>query len=656
MAECVGDEAKTHRRHSQRGNGNGGRDGAKGAQINSQPAQATQTRRGRRDSLKDLREKMQQSFGDGRVLPRGAQGAPGQPGASSLPNPCVCGPSGDAAAVDQAMALHLRRTYPFRFTAMGHDAAAVLALYVSLAYLGIRVMRMRPILTEGVREAMLVYNVYQIIFHAYVAFSLPSQASKAGMTWYGNNLEEVPQRFDLVLLIWKLYYNQYIDLIDTAFIVFRKKTSQMTFLHLYKRVLLILCWFLVLKCGCATGDAYMGAFLLCFAQMLTYAYYTLGLLGVKSHVGWKPHITRLYMLTFAALMLHAVYSLIGETQPAGMCVIEFCVMGNLLVLFTDFHHREVLDRTASEEADKKSEERRRVVFSFDSSGWFYVYHFGVARFLKTNILDRLDKEQSGFSGASGGALVGACLCADIDIGKLVSHVIGCQSICEFNPWQMLPCAEQAMDVFRKPGMEKTLTGRLSVLVTRTLLRPPFLMGEAVNTYETLDDCFEMLRASCHVPLLGGVLPFRTRRGYYYDGFFWPSFFVPWRHLQSGDKVIKTSAIGTLGSQIKPSIPFPIWWMILPPKPEVLRGMFQLGYSDAAKFFRTNPNVLDEFFAASSQKKPIPNFLSSPRTTPEISLGSIRALEDAAYRAWLLFIAYVAGIWLVGLTGYALYVD
>eukprot|EP00466_Bigelowiella_natans_P018230 jgi/Bigna1/78036/fgenesh1_pg.52_\ len=301
-------------------------------------------------------------------------------------------------------------------------------LYVSLSYLGTRVMQMHSHIADGVRkemttyannlamtlsiggavlyllsqggnhvpwavgkqqhsqgstkyqvrEAMLVHNVYQTLSHFYLAVSILNEASKAGMMLYGNPFtssergqvegESVaqPDRFPVVLLIWMLYYNQYVDFLgsdsDTAFIVVRKKSVQLTFLHCFKRILLIWCWFLILKCGCASGDAYIGGAMISTAQVLTYFYYTLGLLGVKGHAGWKPRITELHMssdsastpldimseflpfakISFALLMVHALLSLVFATQPAGMSVAQFAVMGSLLLLFTDFHHKEII--------------------------------------------------------------------------------------------------------------------------------------------------------------------------------------------------------------------------------------------------------------------------------------------------------------------------
>mmetsp|Transcript_2750 Transcript_2750/g.5075 ORF Transcript_2750/g.5075 Transcript_2750/m.5075 type:complete len:573 (-) Transcript_2750:498-2216(-) len=351
-------------------------------------------------------------------------------------------------------------------------------LYIALSYLGVKVMRIQSVVDEGVREYMIVYYVYQVVFRLHLSFKLLQTANRAGMLWFGNDLlvqEQQQQQgqevFDVVLLVWMHYYNQYVDLLDTAFVVVRKKASHVTFLHLYKRVLLIWCWFFILKFDCATGDAYLLGSLTGFVSALTYLYNLLGLLGVKGHARWKLKFTELHMGLYVLLIAHSLYCFTLGTQPSVMSILQCAVMSNLLVLLTDFHHR---DSDIARSSVKKT--NRRVVFSFDSSGWFYVYHFGVARYLQHHILKQIPRDRTAFSGASGGALVGAALCAGFDIDELVEFVISCQAVCEYNPWQMLPCAEKALKMFKKKNLASECSDRLSVLVTRVKCAPPFFMG------------------------------------------------------------------------------------------------------------------------------------------------------------------------------------
>merc|ERR1712032_1694979 len=119
-------------------------------------------------------------------------------------------------------------------------------------------------------------------------------------------------------------------------------------------------------------------------------------------------------------------------------------MGASLLLYADFggdHPR--LGRRSETEQDPS-----RLTFRFDSSGWFYVYHFGVAQWLKEHLLpegltpedastDKYPKTLA-FSGSSGGALVAGALAAGINIRNLFEFVLGQHPACRRNPHLMFP--------------------------------------------------------------------------------------------------------------------------------------------------------------------------------------------------------------------------
>jgi hypothetical protein len=155
----------------------------------------------------------------------------------------------------------------------------------------------------------------------------------------------------------------------------------------------------------------------------------------------------------------------------------------------------------------------KCTFSFDSSGWLYVYHLGVAQYLQKHVLPLMPPDRVAFSGSSGGALVAAALCGGIEIAELTRFVISCQPECQFNPWRMLPCADEAIATFLPDGMHR-YNHRLRVLVTRITLRfwrRWAIRPQAVAAWGDRVTLAQTLRASCHIPLLGGMLPYTVRR-------------------------------------------------------------------------------------------------------------------------------------------------
>ncbi len=236
---------------------------------------------------------------------------------------------------------------------------------------------------------------------------------------------------------------------------------------------------------------------------------------------------------------------------------------------------------------------RRLTFSFDSSGWLYLYHLGVAKYLQNHVLPRLPADNVAFSGSSGGALVAAALCLGVNIDELTHFIVSCAPECRFNPWKMLPCCDEAIAAFLPPDAHTASRGRLRVLLTRVGLNwmRPLIRPEAASSFGSYDELAQTLRASCHIPLLGGLRPYGVTHPdgtvtRFYDGLFWPSLLYTWRAFERSDAILKVSGIGWPTAHIGLSIAPPPHWTVMPPSDATLRRLYAAGYDDAARFFES----------------------------------------------------------------------
>lgn len=286
-------------------------------------------------------------------------------------------------------------------------------------------------------------------------------------------------------------------------------------------------------------------------------------------------------------MAHAAFVIYRGNLPRAVAVLSGLTMLVNLSLYMDFAG----DQARLGRRPPAEKEPNRLTFRFDSSGWFYVYHFGVALWLQEHIMpEGLTAEECetskypksvAFAGSSGGALVGGTMASGINSRDLFEFVLKLQPQYKHRPWKIFEAVEKALKIFLPKNAPTTLTGRLRVLVTRVWWKFPFCTGEVVDQFDSWEDCFHMLRASCHVPGLQ-IFPYSHRGRHYYDGLVWPSLFVPW----SGDDaklVVKVSAVSTPMSDIRAPMS-PLWWTLLPPEADVLRGLFWTGYRDTALWF------------------------------------------------------------------------
>lgn len=90
----------------------------------------------------------------------------------------------------------------------------------------------------------------------------------------------------------------------------------------------------------------------------------------------------------------------------------------------------------------------KLVLSFDSSGWLYLYHFGVCRFMQLHVLNEMPAERFAFSGSSGGALAATALACDVPIDDLVDEILAvCWPWCRKSPFAMCPAVDYALNKF-----------------------------------------------------------------------------------------------------------------------------------------------------------------------------------------------------------------
>merc|ERR1712113_512740 len=159
------------------------------------------------------------------------------------------------------------------------------------------------------------------------------------------------------------------------------------------------------------------------------------------------------------------------------------------------------------------------------------------------------------------------------------------------------------------------------------------MGEVADSYPNNETAIDILRASCHVPLLAGIFPRRVGDGFYYDGLIWPSrLLVPWRAAER-DLVLRVSASGAPGADIAIRR-VPYWWAGLPPSIETLRGLFWMGYRDAARWFSTEPQAKSEAACrcrrmSETQKAARKESTSAGTTHPSAEQGEVRDQNDGA---------------------------
>lgn len=223
--------------------------------------------------------------------------------------------------------------------------------YLIMVYVGPKLMKDRE--PFDIKPYMFTYNLYQCVLNIWfvlaVAHELYTNDLFTGI--WGNYPDNSIRGFRISFLVWVHYNNKYVELLDTVFMILRKKNNQISFLHCYHHVMLIWAWFLVCKVE-AGGDSFFGATVNSFIHVIMYGYYTLALVGIPCP--WKKWITKCQMIQFCLCLGHSIYAAIKGNAPIILPAAQAFVMLNMLVLFGNFYKKAYSGKKEEKKKDKSN--------------------------------------------------------------------------------------------------------------------------------------------------------------------------------------------------------------------------------------------------------------------------------------------------------------
>ncbi|XP_059156418.1 elongation of very long chain fatty acids protein 7-like [Physella acuta] len=218
----------------------------------------------------------------------------------------------------------------------------VVAVYLMVATLGPRVMRNFHSL--DLKSAMIFYNLSLVLLSAYILYEFLMS------TWRNPKFELLCLQFDsstqdlpmrLLGACWWFYFSKLIELIDTVFFVLRKKTNQITFLHVYHHATMPLLWWLGVKYA-GGGEVYFPPSFNSGVHVLMYLYYLLAALGpaLRPYLWWKRYLTSLQLVQFCLVILKIIASMcVGCGYPPIFQYVTISYMTSHIVLFTKFYYQ-----------------------------------------------------------------------------------------------------------------------------------------------------------------------------------------------------------------------------------------------------------------------------------------------------------------------------
>ncbi|PNF22838.1 hypothetical protein B7P43_G02161 [Cryptotermes secundus] len=212
--------------------------------------------------------------------------------------------------------------------------------------LGPRLMKNRP--AFNVDTFLRLYNLLQIILCTCLLKYI------LDLDW-GRKYRLFCQPLDYTsphgLYVAKLMYSYFLmkvfDLCDTVFMVLRKRDKQVSFLHLYHHIMVLLNVWIAAK-FVPGGHGSIVGFLNTVVHAVMYSYYFVTSMWpeYKKNLWWKKYITQLQMGQFVFLAFHSFSAFIIKDceYPAIMLVLIGTQNLILLILFANFYKKTYLKK------------------------------------------------------------------------------------------------------------------------------------------------------------------------------------------------------------------------------------------------------------------------------------------------------------------------
>ncbi|KAG6959654.1 hypothetical protein JG688_00009994 [Phytophthora aleatoria] len=202
-------------------------------------------------------------------------------------------------------------------------------LFVVFGSLGIPTMKTSPI--------QFIYNPIQVIACSYMFVETAIQAYRNGYSPAPCNAFKADAPV-MGNVLYFFYLSKMLDLCDTFFIVVGKKWRQLSFLHVYHHLSVLIIYYIVFRVA-QDGDSYASVVLNGFVHTIMYTYYF-----VSAHtrdIWWKRYLTLIQLIQFVTMNVQGyfMYSRRCPGMPPMIPLIYLVYVQSLFWLFVNFYVR-----------------------------------------------------------------------------------------------------------------------------------------------------------------------------------------------------------------------------------------------------------------------------------------------------------------------------
>jgi len=145
-----------------------------------------------------------------------------------------------------------------------------------------------------------------------------------------------------LLLGWLFFITKFIEFADTIFFILRKKTRQLTALHVIHHALVPILVWIGYKFVPGGANAFF-PLINSLVHTIMYTYYALSTLGpaIQPYLWWKKYLTKIQMIQFVLIIINSLRLLFLPHCQFPKAFIYLNAFNGLLflIMFTSFYRR-----------------------------------------------------------------------------------------------------------------------------------------------------------------------------------------------------------------------------------------------------------------------------------------------------------------------------
>uniref|UniRef100_A0A1A9W5Z7 Elongation of very long chain fatty acids protein n=1 Tax=Glossina brevipalpis TaxID=37001 RepID=A0A1A9W5Z7_9MUSC len=246
----------------------------------------------------------------------------------------------------------------------GYMLILLLLYLVFVLFIGPRLMENRKAFL--LRRTLQVYNTFQILYNLFMIITLSFKKTYIIEKLISNNCQvhRTPDELlDSSVCGWYYLLSKIIDLLDTIFIVLRKKQSQVSFLHVYHHSIMVITSWTILKYVPMTEEFAFGYLLNNMVHVMMYFYYLVAAMGPQYQklLWWKKYMTRIQLGQFVFILLYlAAMVMKGCELSQGVKLGLILNASVFLLLFADFYRKTYANKAVQKNVSTEKSKQDRV--------------------------------------------------------------------------------------------------------------------------------------------------------------------------------------------------------------------------------------------------------------------------------------------------------